>query len=238
MALTRQQQPPVLKHGHAELVGSGGPKRQSNALRWMGAAFAVALGLAIVVLARRGINERSLRTALVVTGRWAFIPFWLAYTSGAVATLFGPTLASLRGRGREWGLAFAAALSVHLSVVLGLFILTWRPPLTGSGLVMFLTAAFLTYLLTVFSFGGLAKALGSAGWRILRFVALNFILYAFATDFVPGAIHSAAHYGSLRFILYAPFAVMAMAAPLLVAAATICRRFETRRQVKFEPVVN
>jgi hypothetical protein len=60
------------------------------------------------------------RVALRMTARWSFLLFWVAYAGGALATLFGPALAPLSGRGREFGLAFAAAHLVHIGLVIWL----------------------------------------------------------------------------------------------------------------------
>src|SRR5471032_2018044 len=79
---------------------------------WMGAAFAVALAITVTVLALRGTDNKSIRLALELTARWSFLLFWLAYTGGALATLFGWGV--LAGRGRGFGLAFAAAHLVHI----------------------------------------------------------------------------------------------------------------------------
>jgi hypothetical protein len=231
MLLTLRQQP-------YEAVRSGGAKREYSVWFWMGAAFAISLCLAIAVLALRGVNVESLRLGLRLTARWSFVPFWLAYTGSAIAGLFGRTFAPLAKRGREFGLAYAAALLVHLSLVLGLFILTSRPPLAGSGLIFFLTGAFFTYLLAMFSFGGLVKALGSKGWYGLRIVGVNYILYAFARDFLPGAIDASAHYGLGHLLSYVPFAAMTVVAPILVIAAAARRRLERWRQVRLAPVIN
>jgi hypothetical protein len=70
-------------------------KRKSIPVLWMGMAFAVALGLAAVVLAIEGIDAKSLRMALRVTARWSFLLFWVAYAGRAMATLFGPAFAPL-----------------------------------------------------------------------------------------------------------------------------------------------
>lgn len=199
-------------------------KHKSVPVLWMGIAFAVAFGLAVAVLAVHGTDTKSLVMAIRLTARWAFLLFWMAYAGGALAALFGPTLEPLAGRGREFGLAFAASMLVHLGLVAWLFEISARRPLSDRLIVFFLIGIFWTYLLAIFSFGGLSKALGSRGWRILRFVGLNYILFAFAFDFVPVAIRESVHAGVWRFIQYAPFATMSVAAPFLVLAAAIHRR--------------
>ena len=46
---------------------------------------------------------------------WSFLLFWLAYAGNAVAVLVEAK--ALAGRGREFGLAFAAAHLVHIGLV-------------------------------------------------------------------------------------------------------------------------
>src|SRR6516165_4114656 len=148
-------------------------KRISPTLLWMGGAFGVALGLALCVLAIKGVDTESLKVALRVTARWSFVPFWIAYSAGALAVLFGPAFEPLAERGREFGLAYAAAQLIHLGLVVWLFQISSRPPLTGLLVVFFSVGLFWTYLLALFSFGGLSKLLGSRGWHTLRVVGLN-----------------------------------------------------------------
>jgi hypothetical protein len=209
-------------------------KRHSHLALWIGAAFAVSLGLACTVLAVKGISTKSLGIVLQLTARWSFILFWMAYTGRALVTLFGPSLAALARHGREFGLAFAAAMLVHLGAVAGLFLLTSRPPLTGWSLFFFLTAAFWAYLLAVFSLGNLAKALGPKCWRIMRIVGMNYILCAFTLDFVRGAIHSPIHYGLWRLVEYTPFAVMSgyCTLPLLNGATHVLRQLKRALEIK------
>jgi hypothetical protein len=188
---------------------------------WMGAAFAIALALTGAVFAVIGID---IVQALRLTARWSFLLFWLAYTGGAIATLLGPAFKPIATRAREFGLAYAAAQLVHLGLVVWLFQVSSRPPLSGKPFAFFVLAIVWTYLLAVFSFGGIAKTLGSRGWRAFRIVGVNYILLAFAWDFVPAAFHSTADYGVRRLADYTPFAAMCIAAPLLVLAAAANRR--------------
>jgi hypothetical protein len=192
----------------------------------MGIALGVSFALAAAVLAIKGIDEKSIKIALGLTARWSFLLFWVAYAGGASAALFGPTLAPLARRGREFGLAYASALLIHLGLVVWLFLLTSRPPLSGQSFVLFFTGMVWTYLLAVLSFGSLAEGLGPSGWRILRITGLNYILFAFASDFVLPLFHPRA--ALLWLVAYVPFAAMSVAAPLLVIAAAAHRRLLMR----------
>lgn len=187
-----------------------------KSLTWMGAAFGIALVIAIAVLVVQGADNRGTRLALELTARWSFLLFWLAYAGNATAQLFGAR--SLGGHGREFGLAFAAAHLVHVGLIIWLGIILGRVPLSGGLLLFFLVALFATYLLMGLSFGG-AKALGRA-WAPLRFVVMNYILIAFARDFVLPVVYpkpSQIHLG--HYLFYAPFMVLSLAAPLLTLVA-------------------
>lgn len=200
-------------------------KQKSVPVAWMGAAFAVSATLAAAVLIVAGGDAKSVKLALRLTARWSFLLFWFAYAGGAMATLFGPALAPLARRGREFGLSFASAHLVHLGLVIWLYWVTSRPPLTGPLLLFFMIGVVWTYLLAALSFGGLAEALGPRLWRSLRVVGLNYILVAFAYDFVLSVVHSGFDYQQLsHFVSYVPFAAMSVAAPLLSLAAATHRR--------------
>ena len=78
---------------------------------------------------------------------------------------------------------------------------------------------FWTYLLAGLSFGGV-KALGPSLWRWIRLIGMNYILVAFGRDFVlPVLYPKPAQVNLGHFLFYAPFMVLAIAAPLLVLAA-------------------
>jgi hypothetical protein len=205
-------------------------KRNSVPVLWMGAAFGIALALAVAVLAVEGTDAKSITVALQVTARWSFLLFWVAYAGGAMATLFGPALAPLARRGREFGLAFAAAHLVHIGLVVWLYQILNRLPLSGPLFVFFAIGIVWTYLLAALSFGGLSKALGPRRWCWLRFMGMNYILLAFARDFVPSVIHAGiARQGLWLAVDYVPFGVMSIAAPVLVFAAAARRRWGMRQ---------
>jgi hypothetical protein len=195
----------------------------------MGLAFAIALGFATAVLAIRGTGAKGLVRALQVTARWSFLPFWLAYVSGSMSTLFGPTFDALARRGREFGLAYAAAQLVHVGIVVWLFHISSRPPLSGILFAYFTIGIIWTYLLATLSFGRLIEILGPRTWRTLRVVGLNYILSAFAFDFVRPILHRGTAHDELGLLVqYLPFAAMCIAAPLLTIAAAVRRRLGMR----------
>jgi len=183
---------------------------------WIGVALGVALLATCLVLGLAGASEKPTRLALEITARWSFLLFWLAYSGNALAQLTG--WKRIGGHGRELGLSFAAAHIVHIGLVVWLSYLLGRIALTGGLLIFFLVGLFFVYLLAALSFGG-AKAMGRQAWRITRFVGMNYILIAFGRDFVLPILHpKPAQHTMAHVLAYAPFAVLSVAAPLLVLA--------------------
>ncbi len=184
---------------------------------WTGTAFAIALAIAASALVLYGSDNAGTRTALELTARWSFLLFWLAYAGNAVAILFGPRY--LAGHARDFGLAFAAAHLVHIGLIVWLAHILGRAVLPPGLFWFFMAGLFWTYLLAGLSFGG-AKALGPVLWRWIRLMGMNYILVAFGRDFVlPVLYPKPAQVNLGHFAFYAPFMVLAIAAPLLVLAA-------------------
>jgi len=202
-------------------ISSDAPKRRGFVFdglgRWpvttawsMTAAFVIAFVLAAVILASFGVGDRGTHIALRATARWSFLLFWLAYAGGALAKLFGPRFNVLAQQGRAAGLAFASAQLVHVALVFWLF----AGP--GRGMLVFWAGIVCTYLLALFSWPRLRDALGPPLWRLLRTVAMDYIAFVFAVDFILGPLHQHGRYP----LSYVPFAVMLVGgAGLRIAAA-------------------
>lgn len=188
--------------------------RARNAL-WIGISFCTALGLAAAVLAAAGADDQGVHLALLATARLAFLLFWPAYVGSALASLFGPTFEPLRRQAREFGLAFAAALFVHLGLVAWLCLIGDVPPVRT--FIVFGAAALCVCLLTLFSIARFQQFLGARAWSLLRFGGMNYVACAFADDFLRNKLA-----GDIRHALfYWPFMALAMIGPILRAAAII-----------------
>ena len=186
----------------------------SRTVSWMSTSFAVALGLAVVVLMAMGADEKGTVTALRITARWSFLLFWLAYAGRAIAALSGIPLGQ---RVREFGLSFASAHLVHLGLIAWLCWIGHAPSV--STFTFFGIAIFCTYCLALCSLATVRRAVGSVGWWIINNVGMNYILIAFAKDFLatPSKINT-------RYVIgYAPFVIMVILAPLLRILATMTR---------------
>jgi len=197
--------------------GSAMTRRRDPAWVWMIGALGGALALAVAVMAGFGTGPDGLRLGLRVTARWSFLFFWLSYTGGAMAILFGPAFAGLARQARAFGLAFAAALAVHIGFVVWLGIVIGQIPLQGGVLWFFLVALLLTGALALLSFGSAMRTLGRA-WRPLLFLGTTYILVAFGRDFVLGALDQKTQ-NWLYAAAYVPFALFSVVAvPLRLAA--------------------
>jgi hypothetical protein len=184
---------------------------------WMGWAVCAALVLAAVVLALLGAGERGTKAALAATARLSFLLFWAAYSGSAVTALFGVRFQPLKERAREFGLSFAAAHLVHIGLVGWLCWIGAAPP--AAVFVFFGVALIFTYLLALFSIGNLQRALGPRSWWLLRTLGLNYIAFAFFVDFMKTPLHG----GVKHVIEYLPFAILAIAGPLLRITAWTMR---------------
>jgi hypothetical protein len=190
----------------------------TGALAWMAAAFVVSLALSAIVLAIFGAGEHGTTLALRVTARWCFLLFLLAYAGSAVTRFCGPRFAVLARHGRDLGLAFAAALFVHIGLVLWLFTIA----ADQRTLMLFFWAGVLaTCALSLFSLRRLRDRLGPRLWRILSEAAMQYIALVFAADFIvePLKVSGADAYP----LSYVPFAVLLFGGVVLRLAAQMRR---------------
>ena len=192
----------------------------------MAAAFAVAVAIGMLVVARTGAGHDGTIMALRVTARWSYAWFWPAYAGAALATVLGPAFRPIAQRAREFGLAFAAAQTVHAAFVAWLYHVATHPPGRGT-LLFFGTALVLTYLLALTSIPQLAARLPPASLKVLRTVGVEFIALAFLVDFAQNPFD-----GSVaRLLAYLPFQLLAVAGLVLRIAAWRRRSGEPRRFV-------
>ena len=189
--------------------------RSVSVLWWIAAAFVVCLLLAAIVLAVFGTGDRGTVLALRLTARWCFLLFWFAYASAPLAKLWNLNLfAELARHGREFGLAFASALAVHVALVLRHYYIATPP----DGAMLFFWAGIIcTYLLALVSLPGVREALGPRLWRIVLALALEYIALVFAVDFLFDPLQAT---GVDKYPLsYVPFVALLAGGVLLRLAA-------------------
>jgi hypothetical protein len=176
---------------------------------WMGTAFVLAFCVAAVSLAVWGTGEKGIIAALRMTARLSFLLFWPAYVGSPLAALLGPRFLPIKRRGRDLGLAFAAAQLVHAGLVAWLCVIGAAPG--AATFVIFGIALAFVYLLALFSVDRIRQAVGPSTWWVLRVVGMNYIAFAFTLDFWRG--HPLTQVGDL--ILYGPFLALSVAGILL-----------------------
>ena len=187
------------------------PVGATTVLRWMGSAFAASALLAAIVLAVFGAGEPGTIDAMRITARFSFLLFWLAYAGGGLALLIGPAVGFLRRHGRDFGLAFAAAHRVHIGLVGWLCWIGATPE--RRLFVFFVPPLVVLYVLALFSIPTLQRRLGRSLWTVLRTVGMTYIAYAFGVDFVSAPFGG----GATHVVMYAPFAILSVAGPMLCA---------------------
>jgi hypothetical protein len=177
----------------------------------MAAAFLVCLILAATVLAVFGAGERGTILALRLTARWCFLLFWFAYAGGPLAKLWNLNLfAELAHHGREFGLAFASALAVHVGLILWHYHIATPP---DGAMLFFWVGIFCAYFLALFSLPGVRDALGPRVWRIILALALEYIALVFAVDFIIDPLQAVG--GGKYPVSYVPFVIMLAGGVLL-----------------------
>ena len=149
--------------------------------------------------------------------RVAFVFFWLAYASRSILSLVNFRNVRFE-RGRAFGLAFAAALLVHLVLVAWLFQIASRQPMGDEGIVYFGIGAVWTCFLALFSIN--PKRASQRWLHLVREFGSGYILLLFFLDFVIAPLRNDGGYSWE----YVPFAILTVAAPTLRGIAFIVRQ--------------
>jgi hypothetical protein len=178
-------------------------RRRMPALALSVVAFLASVGLAAGSLVVFGADIKGTRHALEITARFSYLWFWPAYAGGALAYLLGTRFR----HGREFGLAFAAVHSIHLMLVLWLYEISPRPPISLGGAVFFGIGAGFMYLLAILSIKSVMQTLNPWLWRSILLVGMEYIEYAFLTDFWVDLSHPISLH---RLVGYLPFMLLGL----------------------------
>ena len=150
-------------------------------------AGAAGLGLAALCLALAGTGQQGTTIGLRATALFSF-PFLVGtYAASALAVLWPGKLSEwLLFRRRSLGLAFSAAIAVHLALIARLLSLPPSPPPKVLGL----TPGVLTYMvlaaMVLVSIRPIAKAMGPARARLLLRVGLHWVFAVFTLGLLKG----------------------------------------------------
>ena len=185
---------------------------------WMALAALAALALAAGTLAALGTGKTGLEAALRLTARLGFLLFWPSYAASALASLFGARWRPLGRYARVLGMTFAAVLAVHLSLVA--WFLLQGAALPRSTFVIFGAGAICAYTLLLISIDPVRRAMSMPAWRMIQTIGTNYILFAFAYDFLRPQPLSAASF----LVLYLPFDILIALGPALRLLAWMKKR--------------
>ena len=177
-------------------------RRRPNIWVWIAAAVAVSVAVAIAKISIARDLDHGLPSAVGAVARVAFIPFWLSFTGAAWVTLGFSRFVVIRDHARELGLAFAAAIAVHVGLICWQTLLGYPP--TPGVVIIFGAAALLTLLLSVVSIPILYKRLPRMALARFRFFATTYIALVYLLDFAIRPQPAVLHY----WIAYAPFAAL------------------------------
>jgi hypothetical protein len=166
-------------------------------------AFLTALGLASGSMVVFGADIKGTQHALEITARFSYLWFWPAYAGGALASLSGTRFR----HGREFGLAFASAHSIHLMLVLWLYEISPKPPISLGGAIFFGIGAGFMYLLAILSIKSVIQTLNPWLSRTLLLVGMEYIEYAFLTDFWVDPLHPISLH---QLVGYLPFMLLGL----------------------------
>jgi hypothetical protein len=175
-----------------------------NTWLWIVLSFATALVIAVAILVKDGHYYDGTVAALRASARFSFLLFWGAYAGGQLRKLSFPAAQFIARRGRQFGLSFAAAHSVHLALILWLFHVSPKQPVSDFIIVQDGIGFGFMYLLVIFSFEFARKRLSPPVWRGVLNLGLEYIAYVFATDFILSHLHD----GQDFTLLYWPFILM------------------------------
>ena len=207
---------------------------QSRAAPWMGAGLLGSVALATVALVWHGTGRSGTVTALQLTARWAYLFFWPAYAGGALASLFGARFQPLARRARVLGLAFAAAMLGHITMIVRLYAISAREPIPLSSAIYFGIGLVFAYTLALFSIPALAARLSARARPWLFTLGLEYIALAFLRDF----LHDPFARGLEHLAGYLPFVALACVALLLrlvVYGKRLRGAFARRRAARLGP---
>jgi hypothetical protein len=97
-------------------------------------------------------------------------------------------------------------------------------PFPRQPLILFGVGVIFVYLMALLTLSArLRQMLGPRAWRIFRNVGIEYITYAYYSDFSGRTFHK----GTANFLVYAPFLALTIAGPLIRLAALFHKRRST-----------
>ena len=123
--------------------------------------------------------------ALIWTGRLAFLVFLVPLFARPLRTLFKNTFtATLMRHRRNAGILYGGIQSVHLIIVIAMFVLMSEPPTETIMVIVGSIGLALSLGMLVTSFSGPAQALGRKRWKWLHKAGFHVFMFIYFFDFV------------------------------------------------------
>jgi hypothetical protein len=185
---------------------------------WMGLAALAAFVLAAGTLTALGAGKTGVEAALRLTARLGFLLFWPSYVASPLATLFGEAWRPLGRYARVLGMAFSAVLAVHLTLVAWFLWIGAALPLRT--FVIFGAGAICAYTLLLLSIEQVRRAMSAPAWRLVQAIGTNYILFAFAYDFLLSPPRASASFA----VAYVLFDILVALGPALRLLAWMKKR--------------
>ena len=172
---------------------------QIGAARWLdhrAAPFLIGLLFAFTAVGFAAFAGQDASERALLAARWtarASLPFFLVtYLASSLVRLWPNALTrALQRRRRQWGLAFALAMTIHLIALLNNIIM-FRPralmTLIGGGI-----AYVLMYVMAATSNNRSMRMMGR-GWKIIHRIGLHIIWLVFFISYAGRVVHVEPHY--------------------------------------------
>ena len=158
--------------------------RTRSGLVWMAAAIALAVVAGYVGYIASGAHEPIIG-ALIWTGRLAFLIFLVPLFARPARVLFkSPATAMLTRWRRTAGICYGAVQSVHLVIVITMFVVMPNPPTETIMVLVGALGLALSLAMLVTSFPAPTRAIGPKAWRLVHRAGFHVFMFIYVFDFV------------------------------------------------------
>lgn len=161
---------------------------QRTAAAFLGATAATGAVAAIYLIAV-GVGDESVRLALRVSGRIAFITLLVVFVARPMRQLLkAPWTAQLLRNRRLFGVAFAGVHSAHLGLIVIHVNQMPDAELSVANNLAGMVVYAVIYAMLITSFDGPARAVGRKFWKVLHKLGLFYLFVAFTQSQLPRSI--------------------------------------------------
>ena len=161
---------------------------QRTAAAFLGAA-ALTGAIAATYMFAAGLADESIRVALRISGRAAFVVLLAAFVARPLRQLLkAPWTAALLRNRRLVGVAFAGIHSAHLGIILLRVSQQADFELSFADNHLGMAVYTVIYAMLITSFDGPARAVGKKPWKVLHKLGLFYLFAAFLQSQLPRSL--------------------------------------------------